>query len=127
MTREFSGFDRVCHRSGRGLGRVMAERLAELGANVAIHDLDWNQPAQYGEFKDLGDRRRGSGGTARGSTAVTGNIGDREAVAEMKRKIEADLGDVHILVNCAGGDIGAKGGKPSPTTRSISTSTTSRS
>ncbi len=32
----------------------------------------------------------------------------------MKRKIEAELGDVHVLVNCAGGDIGAKGGKPNP-------------
>ena len=45
---------------------------------------------------------------------MTGNIGDQKAVAEMKRKIEADLGDVHVLVNCAGGDIGAKGGKPNP-------------
>jgi 3-oxoacyl-[acyl-carrier protein] reductase len=32
----------------------------------------------------------------------------------MKRKIEAELGDVHVLVNCAGGDIGAKGTKPNP-------------
>jgi 2-hydroxycyclohexanecarboxyl-CoA dehydrogenase len=48
------------------------------------------------------------------STAVTGNIGDQNAVREMQRKIEADLGPVDILVNCAGGDIGASGGKPVP-------------
>ncbi len=32
----------------------------------------------------------------------------------MKAEIDAALGEVHILVNCAGGDIGASGGKPAP-------------
>ena len=32
----------------------------------------------------------------------------------MKEDIEAQLGTVDILVNCAGGDIGASGGKPDP-------------
>ena len=32
----------------------------------------------------------------------------------MKAEIEAKLGTVNILVNCAGGDIGASGGKPDP-------------
>jgi 3-oxoacyl-[acyl-carrier protein] reductase len=32
----------------------------------------------------------------------------------MKAEIDAALGEVHILVNCAGGDIGAAGGKPNP-------------
>ena len=45
---------------------------------------------------------------------MTGNIGDRDAVAKMKADIDASLGEVHILVNCAGGDIGASGGKPNP-------------
>ncbi|TIU05158.1 MAG: 3-oxoacyl-ACP reductase, partial [Mesorhizobium sp.] len=45
--RELSGLTAFVTGSGRGLGRVMAERLAELGANVAIHDLDWTRPSQY--------------------------------------------------------------------------------
>ena len=45
---------------------------------------------------------------------VFGNIGDPEAVAAMAGAIAAELGDVDILVNCAGGDIGAAGGKPDP-------------
>ena len=45
---------------------------------------------------------------------VLGNIGDPAAVAEMSRRITAELGTVDILVNCAGGDIGSKGGKPNP-------------
>jgi NAD(P)-dependent dehydrogenase (short-subunit alcohol dehydrogenase family) len=48
------------------------------------------------------------------TVAVTGNIGDRDAVARMRQEIEAKLGPIDILVNCAGGDIGAAGGKPVP-------------
>ncbi len=48
------------------------------------------------------------------SVGVTGNIGDKAAVARMKADIEAKLGEVNILVNCAGGDIGASGNKPKP-------------
>ncbi len=45
---------------------------------------------------------------------MLGNIGDPAAVAEMSARITAELGEVDILVNCAGGDIGAQGGKPNP-------------
>ena len=77
MTKELSGKIAFVSGSGRGLGRVMAERLAELGADVAIHDLSWNAPAKYGEAADLGavvkDLARHGGRVA----AVTGNIGDK--------------------------------------------------
>ena len=35
--------------AGRGLGRAFAERLAGLGADVAIHGMRENGPAEYGE------------------------------------------------------------------------------
>jgi 2-hydroxycyclohexanecarboxyl-CoA dehydrogenase len=103
--------------SGRGLGRAIAEKLASLGANVAIHDLSWTASSQYGEAADLGvvqaevAQRYGVR-----VAAVTGNIGDRVAVPKMREDIERELGPVDILVNCAGGDIGAAGGKPVPNT-----------
>lgn len=100
--------------SGRGLGSVMAYRLAQRGADVAIHDLSWDAPAKYGEYRDLGGMHERIAALGVRSTAVTGNIGDQNAVAEMRRRIESDLGPVDILVNCAGGDIGASGGKPVP-------------
>ena len=102
--------------SGRGLGRVMAERLAELGADVAIHDLDWTAPAKYGEFADLGEVAKQIEKHRRPRhCAVTGNIGDQAAVAKMKRRDRGrSSAPVEILVNCAGGDIGAAGGKPEP-------------
>ena len=114
MTKELEGRIAFVTGSGRGLGHAFADRLAELGADVAIHDISWTAPAQYGEASDLGvvakEIARHGGRVA----SVTGNIGDKAAVARMKEKIEAELGTVDVLVNCAGGDIGASGGKPEP-------------
>ena len=114
MSKELSGKVAFVTGSGRGLGRVMAERLAEHGADVAIHDLDWTATAKYGEASDLGEVAKAIEGYGVRTAAVTGNIGDQEAVTKMRADIEAKLGPVEILVNCAGGDIGAAGGKPKP-------------
>ncbi len=54
MSGELAGKVAFVTGSGRGLGRVMAERLAENGADVAMHDIDWTAPAKYGEFADVG-------------------------------------------------------------------------
>jgi 3-oxoacyl-[acyl-carrier protein] reductase len=100
--------------SGRGLGRAMADKLASLGADVAIHDLDPTAPAKYGEADTIEEVAREIGRHGGRVAIVTGNIGDPVAVTEMHRRITDELGEVDILVNCAGGDIGAKGGKPNP-------------
>src|ERR1700733_3457839 len=114
LTKEVSGKTAFVTGSGRGLGRVMAERLAELGADVAIHDINWTAPAKYGEARDLDAVAAEIARHGGRVVAVSGNIGDKAAVAEMKRKIDEKLGPVHILVNCAGGDTGASGNKPNP-------------
>ena len=100
--------------SGRGLGRATADKLAALGADVVIHDLDEAGPAKYGEAESLQDVARDIARHGARVTTVLGNIGDPAAVAEMSRRIVTELGTVDILVNCAGGDIGAEGGKPNP-------------
>jgi len=101
--------------SGRGLGRAMAQRLAELGASVAIHDISQEAPAEFGEAKNLDDAAAQiAADTGAKTTAVTGNIADEAQVAAMIEKIERNLGPVSILVNNAGGDIALRGGKPKP-------------
>jgi 3-oxoacyl-[acyl-carrier protein] reductase len=100
--------------SGRGLGHAIAARLAELGADVAIHDQTEAAPAEYGEFRDIAaaeaDVRRFGVRTC----AVLGSIADEARAFQMAREVESALGPISILVNAAGGDIGAKGGKPNP-------------
>src|SRR3954465_12172834 len=95
--------------SGRGLGRAMADKLAALGADVAIHDRDAGEPARYGEAGGIAEVAREMGRHGGRVATALGNIGDPEAVAEMSRTIASELGAVDILVNCAGGDIGASG------------------
>ena len=41
--------------SGRGLGKVMAQRLADQGANIVLHDISWDAPEQYKEAQNLGE------------------------------------------------------------------------
>ena len=114
MTKDLSGKTAFVTGSGRGLGRTMAERLAELGADVAIHDIDETAPAKYGEAANLDEVVRQIGRHGTRVMAVTGNIGDPARVARMRSEIGAGLGPLDILVNCAGGDIGASGNKPNP-------------
>lgn len=102
--------------SGRGLGHVMAMRLAELGAAVAIHDRDDKAPAEYGEFASLADSEKAVAAFGHPTVAVTGDVADEARVNAMVKEVEAKLGPITVLVNAAGGDIAAKGGKPNPNT-----------
>jgi len=114
MDRPLAGRTALVTGSGRGLGRAIAQRLAELGAAVAVHDVSEEAPAEFGEAPDLdsvADELRRTGVC---TVAVIGDIGDEAAVASMVREVESALGPIDILVNCAGGDIAAAGGKPKP-------------
>jgi NAD(P)-dependent dehydrogenase (short-subunit alcohol dehydrogenase family) len=101
--------------SGRGLGRTIAETLIGLGASMALHDISETAPSQYGEAPTLSSVAALLTGPGPAKTiGVTGDITDEAAVAMMIAKVEAELGPISILVNCAGGDIGALGQKPNP-------------
>ena len=100
--------------SGRGLGHAIARRLAELGASVAVHDRDERAPAEFGEFPDLAASHADVAAIGGATCVVTGDIADEAGVAAMAREVERALGPLTILVNAAGGDIAAAGGKPKP-------------
>jgi NAD(P)-dependent dehydrogenase (short-subunit alcohol dehydrogenase family) len=100
--------------SGRGLGFAMAQALARDGADVAIHDVNEDAPAEFGEFPNLAAAAAHVAEQGTRVLAVTGDVGDEAQVNAFAKRVEAELGSVSILVNCAGGDIAAKGGKPKP-------------
>jgi 3-oxoacyl-[acyl-carrier protein] reductase len=93
----------------------MATRLAELGAAVAIHDICPEAPAEFGEAKTTDEvAAQLAAATGSKTVAACADISSEEQVAAMVEKIEKALGPISILVNNAGGDIAARGGKPKP-------------
>ena len=100
--------------SGRGLGYAIAHRLAELGADICLHDRSPEAPAEFGEFDNLTSAAISIASLGVRATAVFGDIADEQRVTEMVQFAGDTLGPISILVNCAGGDIAAKGGKPNP-------------
>src|SRR6195952_1075097 len=78
---------------GRGLGRALALALAEDGAAVAVgarsvHEVD----AVAGELREAGYS----------ALAVSLDVADPASVVEAARRVDAELGGIDILVNCAG-------------------------
>jgi NAD(P)-dependent dehydrogenase (short-subunit alcohol dehydrogenase family) len=111
----FRGAVALVTGSGRGLGRMIAESLLNGGAAIALHDINEEAPAAFGESASLtalAQELSQRGGAK--VVAVTGDISQENDVAALVKKVEAALGPISILVNCAGGDIAAKGGKPNP-------------
>ena len=100
--------------SGRGLGHAIAVRLAELGASVAVHDQNDRAPAEYGEFADLAASHADVARLGTPTCMIAGDISNEAAVMAMASEVELALGPITILVNTAGGDIAAAGGKPKP-------------
>lgn len=87
---EFTGMRALVTGGASGIGRAIADHLADRGAAVAVLDRDVRTVAQ--------DRH----------VAVTADVGDDTAVRAAVAEAAANLGGIDILVNSAG--IGAQGG-----------------
>jgi 3-oxoacyl-[acyl-carrier protein] reductase len=107
--------------SSRGLGRVIAARLCEQGAAVAVHGTRFESPQSFGEGHTMEQVAHDTAAQAGGQAVpVWGDVTVEEEVLRMAGDIRSRLGRIDILVTTAGGDIGAggtgvgRGGRPSP-------------
>jgi 3-oxoacyl-[acyl-carrier protein] reductase len=109
-TREFASRTAFITGSSRGIGRAIATRLAALGASVAVHGTTATSAQAFGEADSL-EAVAHAIAAETGSTIVPvhGNLEDPAVVADVVRTVRTALGRIDILVNCAGGDIGAAG------------------
>ena len=105
--------------SSRGLGRVMAVHLGQLGASVVVHGTSPTSARAFGEGESLDQVARAVAAESGGRVlAVAADLSDPAAGSAAVARIRAELGPIDILVNNAGGDIGPlgatgpRGGKP---------------
>lgn len=96
--------------SSRGIGKTIAEHFAACGARVAVHGTRPDSPKTFNEGESLEAMAR-SLEEAHGTkcVAVHGDLTDFSVVQGLVGQIREQLGDIDILVNCAGGDIGSRG------------------
>ena len=96
--------------SSRGIGRVIADHLASLGADVIIHGTTPTSTQQLNEANSLSavasEISEKHGVQVR---AVHGDLTRQEVVKDIVSEIRTHFGRVDILINNAGGDIGSKG------------------
>lgn len=93
--------------AARGLGRAYALRLAALGADVAINDIDLHAARVYNESLADGAETVSSEIEMMGrrSIGIVADVTDQQAVIRMVAKVVDQLGRIDILVNNAGGQL----------------------
>jgi 3-oxoacyl-[acyl-carrier protein] reductase len=108
--RAFSGKVVWVTGSSRGIGRVIAGHLAGLGASVVVHGTTPYSSRAFNEAESLeavAQAISAEHGTK--VLCVHGDLTDEKTVKDVARRIRSQLGRIDLLVNSAGGDIGAEG------------------
>lgn len=79
--------------SGRGIGKAIAIKLAQLGADVVINYVHNQQPAEETalQIQNMG----------RSSIVVKANLARMEDIDELFQRVEAEFGGIDILINNA--------------------------
>ena len=96
--------------SSRGIGRVVADHLAGLGAKVAVHGTTPYSTRAFNEAESLAQVAADISKSRDAEViAVHGDLTEPETVQSNYEQIRDELGAVDILINNAGGDIGSTG------------------
>jgi len=90
---ELTGQKAIVTGAGGGIGRELCHALAEMGADIALDDINRENMEQV-----AGELQRHGGGVMTFETDVT----NENEVEKMVSQVLAEWGRVDILVNCAG-------------------------
>lgn len=93
--------------AARGLGRAYALRLAKLGADIVVNDINLEAAAEVDEpltAPTVMDEIRQLGRQALG---ITADVTSEQSVQDMFAEIFATFGHIDVLVNNAGGGRGS--------------------
>jgi 3-oxoacyl-[acyl-carrier protein] reductase len=113
-SQELAGQVALVTGSSRGLGRFYALELARHGADVAIHDVDSHAAARFGEAASgdaVAEEIRALG---RRSAFFVADLTDPDQTGRLIDQVVTEFGHLDLLVNNAGGDIGATTPRPEP-------------
>jgi len=92
--------------AARGIGRSHALRLARLGADIVINDIDLESYKEFGErlsASTVRDEVRALGVRCSG---IEADVGNRDQVEAMFKNVLDEYGHIDILINNAGGLVG---------------------
>lgn len=89
--------------AARGLGRAYALRLARLGADVVVVDINLNAAAEFGEQLEASSVSAEIEMLGRRSIGIQADLTRREEVNAMVAEVMRQFGRIDIIVNNAGG------------------------
>ncbi len=91
---EIAGRNILVTGAASGIGRRMALRMARLGANLVLWDIDPENLARV-----VGELHQTTGRPAHGYSC---DVSDRQGVYATAAQVKAEVGPIHVLVNNAG-------------------------
>ena len=94
--------------AGRGLGRAYALRLAQLGADIVVNDVDLASAEQVSEPLTAGSVAEEIRQLGRQAIGITADVTCETAVERMVDEALSSFGHIDILINNAGGGRGSQ-------------------
>lgn len=89
--------------AARGIGRAHALRLARLGADVAINDINLDSYKEFGENITASSVVEEINALGVRAIGIESDVGKKEQAEELIRDVTKELGHIDIMINNAGG------------------------
>lgn len=103
ITSTLQGQVAIVTGAARGLGRGYALRLAQLGADVVVADVDLASAREFGETLTAASVLEEIRALGRRSIGIQADLRHREGACTLVERTMAEFGRIDILVNNAGG------------------------